>query len=157
MGLIKKTTRVLKILIVTSVLLLNIGCSTMKNRTVMAGVTSFAVCSLIGANASPEDENKNMHGALYGGLCSTAAMMISEIIDSSPKDKEIIELKSRLLKEEALEVDIRTEVLSSPSIKNLDQSVQDSLKGKWDVYKKSDWIFDGEKLNHENMEIRFKD
>lgn len=134
-----------------------VGCSTLKNKTLLAGAASFAVCSLIGSNSAPKDENKNMHGALYGGLCSTAAMAITELIEDGPKDRELKKLREQQLQLEDSEIDIRKQILKSKSIKSLDKSVQESLKGNWDVFTKTEWFFDGKKLRHENMEIEFKD
>ncbi len=146
----------MRVVLIISALLV-MGCSSLNNRTLLAGATSFVVCSLVGANSAPEDENKNMHGAMYGGLCSTAAMAISEVLEDRDKDKQISKVKEIDIKAETLDLDVRKQILKSKSIKSLDKSVQESLKGNWDVYQKTEWIFDGEKLKHENMEIEFKD
>jgi hypothetical protein len=139
-------------------LTLNIlGCSSLNNRTIIAGATSFALCSVIAYKSAPQGEDEQMHGALYGGLCSTVSMAVSEVLKDNEKNKDIEKFKIANLKEERFEVDVRQQIISSKSIKSLDKSVQDSLKGKWDVYSKSEWIFDGKKLRHENMEIEFKE
>lgn len=135
------------------------SCSSLNNKTLLYGAGSFIACSLIGSHKAPKDEDRDMHGALYGGLCSTAAMAINEIVEDRSKEhnRTIQKLEKKKIKDEQFELDVRRKLLNSKSIQSLDKSIQENLKGNWDAYSKSEWIFDGEKLIHEDLEIKFKE
>ena len=145
--------------IIILIVLLNFltGCSTLNKKTIIAGATGFVVCSAIGAISAPSDEKKEFHGAMWGGLCSSAAMLTNEVLEGNKEKKKVAEMLKQYrgteLKDELI---LKESLLSSPEIKNIDPRIREKLNGNWSIYKIDNWILDGGKIKHEDMEIEFK-
>jgi hypothetical protein len=139
------------------ILITNSGCSTMNNKTLASGLIGFLSCSAIGAISAPKDEKPEMHGLLWGSVCSSASMLGAELLDTKRKSKY---QKSKLLNlrsEDSIEeLKIKNSILNSQEYSRLDIETKNKLNGKWSIYKTDNWFMEGEKLKHENLEIEFE-
>ncbi len=131
------------------ILLINFsGCSSLDNKTVKAGIAAFLTCSLVGAVTAPKTEKSEMHAGLYGGLCATGGMLLTETYFNSQNDKV------KKSENEINELDIRNSIIKSKVFKSMDRKTKAKLMGEWDVFSKSEWFINGDKLTHENIEIK---
>lgn len=133
------------------------GCSTLDNPTIISGLAGFATCSVVGAISAPSDERPEMHAALWGAACSSAAMMTSEILTADESKRTTKASLQKMRSEDSLqELRIKNSILNSKGYENLDFETKEKLKGDWTVYKIDNWILDRGKVKHEDMEIEFE-
>lgn len=133
------------------------GCSSLNNKTVVTGVVSFLSCSAIGAATAPEDEKPEMHGLMWGTACSSLGMIASELIQDNSNNKRSNNKLLQLRNDDSIEeLRIKNSLLDSDAYESLDIETKNKLNGPWSIYKIDNWVLDGEKLKHENMEIEFK-
>jgi hypothetical protein len=73
---------------ITIILLIGVlGCATTKTgKVIEATVYSALACGAIGSNSAPRDESSTAHGLLWGGLCGTAAGVISQYVYGDEKE-----------------------------------------------------------------------
>lgn len=143
-------------LIVASTLITFCGCSTLKNKTLIYGGLGFLGCSIVGAANAPEDENSSMHGMFYGSACAAGSMAAQQFFEeiSGKKDEEQMnKIKSQKIIKER---DLKKSVLESESYDSLSKKDRALLEKKWKIYETSNWIFNGEKMIHENYHIEFE-
>jgi len=125
------------------------GCSTLKEKPLLSAAASFAACSIVGAVAAPKNENKEMHGILYGGLCSTASLVASNLLE-----KNSLEIKEKKRASKNFnKLEVQKNLFASDFYKNLPSNEKSKFQEDWSAYSKSEWVMIDDKLIHENLEI----
>ncbi len=148
-------------IILLAVSLLSISCaSTKKTKSIAGMAVGFVGGYAIGAAATPEGENKKMHGALYGAAASSlvAAGLIYMMDDSKEKQQQIkINLMAdeiEVLKKNKREINNGS---INPGINNLPGDLRALISpGNWKLYEIDEWVKKGNTLIHQDKELSFE-
>lgn len=134
--------------LVTLLILVNcIGCSTLshKNKTLAYMAGAFAGGAVIGASTAHEDDNKNMHGVLWGSAAAAVvgavmAYTYDENSELKAREFKIREMEARLSDFKKNSVTVSGDGKSDFMEARLPKDYRHLVKpGKWKLYKIDEW------------------
>lgn len=150
--------------ILSVTLLLNTGCTSLRDYRLSVGAGAFAVGATAGASAAGPDEVPETQAALWGSIFATSALVLSEFFWSDSYSHKQAQLENLKLSQElnkALQPPRRQfqevfrydkpTVLGNPPLQ-----LRLPAKTQVLVFKTDEWIFEGtEKLYHQNLLYEF--
>ncbi len=138
-----------------------VSCATsFKKKTLLGMAAGFAGGYAVGSAATPEGDNKQMHGALYGAAASSlvAAGMIYLFDDSKElKQKKKIQLMTEEIENLKKNRKRADAGVLNPSINDLPNDLKALISpGNWKLYEIDEWVKKGNTLIHQDKELNFE-
>ena len=149
----------MKVFLVIALVMMCVSCASSRKAKILTGMAvSFGTAYAVGQSLTPEGDNRDMHGVLYGGLASaiTGATMVyflSESEELKESKNKVIELRSKMQSLEKKQKEKLTGK-SLPDTDYLPEEIRKLIKpGTWKLYEIDQWIRRGDMLIHQDLSL----